>query len=214
MARELLRTFAVITVEEVRIPRLVKALQEIAEQVAEANFEELRQIDALASDLYEAIQLRLLGGEPNDGIKKLLDSPIPLLRGERIGCANLKEVAQVWVEDDPLRRRYISAWDEAWVIPKRFQNSYDKLVKSLRELLGSERVALVSEAPLNVQFAPLENGTPLLDFLWQAFPGQRVAEDLGLLILKGGTQATSPHDGVFRQAWGRVEPDARHSGHV
>lgn len=203
-ARAVLRTLGVITIEEAPIPRLVKALHEIAEQVKEAGFEDLRQINALASDLYEAIQLRLKCGEQPHMIKKLLDAPVPLLRGERIGCVGLQEVAQVWVQDDLLRRRYISGWEDAWVIPSRFQNTYDELVSALRELLGRERVPRVSEAPFSFQFVPLESGTPLLDFLRQAFPIRRVAEDLGLLILKGGTQASSPHDEVFRQAWGRV----------
>jgi hypothetical protein len=203
-AREMLRTLGVITVEEAPIPRLAKALHEIAGEVAGASCDELRHIDALASDLYEAIQLRLEAGEKPDAVKKLLDAPVPLHRGERVDCASLKDVAQVWVEDDPLRKRYISGWDQAWVIPRRFQNTYDELVNALREALGRERVSRVSEAPLNVQFSPLESGAPLLDFLRQAFPGARVAEDLGLLILKGGTQATSPHDEVFREAWGRL----------
>jgi hypothetical protein len=204
LARELLRSLGVVAVEEATIPRLATALHQVAQHVAGATFDETRHIDALAADLYEAIQERLKGGEAAAGVATLLDAPVPLLKGEGIGQANLKDVAQVWVDDDPIRRRHIPEFADFWVIPKRFQNSYRELVDALREALGPERVVRVSESPIDVRFEPLEEGILFLDYLRNEFPAQPVAEDLGLLILKGGGQATSPHEEMFHLAWGRV----------
>src|SRR5262249_30734787 len=101
-------------------------------------------------------------------------------------------------------RRHIPEFSDCWVIPKRFQHTYPHLGAALRGTLGNERVARVSESPIDVRFTPLEDGTILLDHLRDAFAGRPLAEDLGLLILKGGGQAASPHDEAFRLAWGRV----------
>jgi hypothetical protein len=204
-ARDLLKSLGVVTVEEAHIPRLAKALQEVAGYVGGATFEEARHIDALASDLYEAIQGRLEAGESADAVKKVLDAPVPLLKDERIGQASLKEVAQIWIDDDPIRRRHISGFTDCWVIPKRFQHTYSELVNALRGILGPGRVVRVSESPIDVRFTPLEDGTILLDYMRHEFPDRPLAEDLGLLILKGGGHAASPHDKAFRLAWGRVE---------
>jgi hypothetical protein len=203
-ARDLLKSLGVVALEEAHIPRLAKALQEIAGHVEGATFEEARHIDALASDLYEAIQRRLEAGESADGVGKLLDAPVPLLKGERIGQARLLDVAHLWIDDDPIRRRHIPGFTDGWVIPKRFQHTYPHLVAALRGILGPERVVRVSESPIDVRFTPLEVGTILLDYLRDEFPDRPLAEDLGLLILKGGGQAASPHDEAFRLAWGRV----------
>lgn len=203
-ARDLLKSLGVVAVEEAHISRLAKALQEIAAYVEGATYEEARHIDALASDLYEAIERRLESGDSPDGVTKLLDAPVPLLKGERIGQASLPDVAQLWIDDDPIRRRHIPGYTDCWVIPKRFQHTYPQLLAALRGVLGSERVVRVSESPIDIQFTPLERGTALLDYLRDEFPDRPLAEDLGLLILKGGGHAASPHDAAFRLAWGRV----------
>jgi hypothetical protein len=93
---------------------------------------------------------------------------------------------------------------DAWVIPNRFQHAHNELVAALRGLLGQDRVVRVSESPIDVQFTPLEGAVPVLEYLAHAYPGYSVAEDLGLLILKGGSQATSPQDRAFGRAWQRV----------
>jgi hypothetical protein len=203
-ARDLLKSLGVVAVEEAHIPRLAKALQEVAGHVEGASFEEARHIDALTADLYEAIERRLEAGESTEGVSKLLDAPVPLLKGECIGQASLRDVAQLWIDDDPIRRRHIPGFTDSWVIPKRFQHTYPGLLAALRGILGPERVVRVSESPIDVQFTPLEGGTALLDYLRDAFPDHPLAEDLGLLILKGGGHAASPHDEAFSQAWGRV----------
>src|SRR5262249_48575079 len=203
-ARDLLKSLGVVAVEEAHIPRLAKALQEVAGHVDGATFEGARHIDALASDLYEAIQGRLKAGDSADGVRKLLAAPVPLLKGDRIGQARLQDVAQVWIDDDPIRRRHVPGFDECWVIPKRFQHTYSELVGALRGILGPERVVRVSESPINVQFIPLESGTILLNYLRQEFPDRPLAEDIGLLILKGGGHAALPTDEAFQLAWARV----------
>jgi hypothetical protein len=204
-ARDLLKSFGVVAVEEAHIPRLAKALQELAGYVNGATFEESRQIDALASDLYEAIQGQLKAGESADGVRKLLDAPVPLLKGGRICQARLEDVAQLWIDDDPIRRRHIPGFTDCWVIPTRFQLTYPELVDTLRSMFGPERVMRVSESLIDVRFTPLEGGTILLNYLLKEFPDRPLAEHLGLLILKGCGYAASPHDEAFRLAWGRVE---------
>src|SRR5207248_2384213 len=166
-ARELLKNLGVVTIEEARIPRLARALHEVAGQVTGASPEDLRHIDAIVSDLYEAIEARLKGGESPDAVKNLLDAPVPLLKGGQIGCASLREVSPVVIDDDPIQQRYIRRFHDFWVIPKRFQQTYDNLVTALRGFLGRERVVRVSEMPINVHFSPLERGIPLLEYLKQ-----------------------------------------------
>jgi hypothetical protein len=204
VAREFLKTLGVVTLDEAGVPRLVHALHELADRVKEAESEVLRHISALAHDLYEAIQVRLKGGEPADALKKILDHPVPLLRGEKITCANLKEIECVYIDDDTIRRWYIDDFDECWVIPKRSHQTYNDLIDALRHLLGAQKVIRVSECEINVQFNPLEQGVLLLDYVRNKYPGRPLAEEIALLIVKGGTQATSPHEDMFRQAWGRI----------
>jgi hypothetical protein len=205
-ARVLLRTLGALSMDEAPVARLARALQDVAAQIPGAGSNELRQIEALASDLYEAIEARLQGPEAKqtDTVKPLLGAPIPLLRGDRIEAERLDQTERVLVDDDPIRRRHVPGFSGAWVIPKRFQHDYPGLLGALRAALGPTRVARVSELPIDVQFAAHEAGTLLLDYLRDAFPARAVAEDLGLLILKGGAQASSPHDQAFRSAWQRV----------
>lgn len=203
-ARRLLHKLGVVTLEEAPIPRLVMALHELARRVEGAEPEALRHIEALAADLYEAVQTRLKAGDPSEGLKQMLDAPVPLLRDKQIGCANLKELDRVLIDDDALRRRYIRGFDHSWGIPKRFHQTYNELVAGLRELLGMDKVIRVSECVIDVQFHPFEDGPLLLEYIRQTYPSRSLAEDIGLLIVKGGTRATSPHEDTFRQAWGRI----------
>ena len=62
----------------------------------------------------------------------------------------------------------------------------------------------VSECPIDVEFQPLEQGILLLDYLRAQYPGHALEEDIGLLIVKGGIQITSPNKDSFRQAWSRI----------
>jgi hypothetical protein len=40
----------------------------------------------------------------------------------------------------------------------------------------------------------MEEGIPLLDYLRVQYPKHQVAEDIGLLLVKGGSPAASPYD--------------------
>jgi hypothetical protein len=75
-----------------------------------------------------------------------------------------------------------------------------ELVEALRALLGTDKVLRISERPITLRFDPLEVGTPLLNFIRHKYPGRAIAEEMALLIVKGGNQATSPHETAFRQA--------------
>ena len=203
-AKELLNTLGVVTLDEAGIPRLIYALHELAERKEKGEPEELRHFNALVHDLYEALQVKLKAQPSPDALKPLLNGPVPLLRGEQIDCVNLKDLERLYVEDDPVRRRFIDGFEECWVIPKRSHQSYNDLIQSLREILGKDKVLRVSECAINIQFAPLEKGKLLLEYLRHQYPGRPLAEEIALLIVKGGTQATSPHEEMFRQTWGRI----------
>jgi len=204
VARELLNILGVVTLDEASIPRLVNALHELAERKEQGEPEALRHFNALVHDLYEAIQVKLKAQASPDALKRLLDHPVPLLRGEQIACVNLKDIERLYIDDDPVRRRFINGFEECWVIPKRSHQSYNDLVESLRGVLGLDKVLRVSECAINIQFAPLERGTLLLEYLRHQYPGRPLAEEIALLIIKGGTQATSPHEEMFRQTWSRI----------
>jgi len=204
-ARELLNILGVVTLDEAGIPRLVNALHELAERKEQGEPEALRHFNALVHDLYEAIQVKLKAKPSVDALKPLLDQPVPLLRGEKIACAYLKDIARLYVDDDSVRRRFIDGFEEFWVIPKRSHQTYNDLIQSLREVLGQDKVIRVSECAIEIQFTPIEKGTPLLEYLRHRYPGCPLAEEIALLIVKGGTQSTSsPHDVMFRQAWSRI----------
>jgi hypothetical protein len=202
-ARSLLSTIGVITVEEAPIVRLVAALHELASRVTDSEPEHMRHIGALAADLYEAIQARLKSGESPDAVRTLVGRPIPLVRNEAIGSADLKDLERVYIEDDTIRRRFVRGFTDSWVIPKRFHQSYNELVESLRDVIGAEKVVRVSECDIDVHFQALEEGIPILDYVRKEYPSRSVAEEIGLLIVKGGTQITSPHEETFRQVWGQ-----------
>lgn len=203
-ARELLNILGVVTVDEAGIPRLVDALHELAERKEQREPEALRHFNALVHDFYEAIQVKVKAQASPDALKRLLDHPVPLLRGEQIASVNLNDIERLYVDDDPVRRRFIDGFEESWVIPKRSHQSYNDLIQSLRQILGQDKVLRVSECAIDIQFTPLEQGTLLIEYLRQEYPGRSVAEEIALLIIKGGTQATSPHEEMFRQTWSRI----------
>lgn len=203
-ARELLRTVGVVTLEEAGVPRLCRALHELAEHKDQAQLETLRHFSALVHDLYEAIQVRLKAQEAPAALKAIMTRPVPLLRGEEIESIALSEVGRLYVDDDPVRRRFVAGLDDAWFLPKRSHQTYGELIDALRALLGEAVVLRVSDCPIALEFEPLEAGAALLDFIRHNFPGRSIAEELALLIVKGGNQATSPHETAFRQAWSEM----------
>jgi hypothetical protein len=200
-ARKLFRAIDVLALEEAPVPRLVSALRHLAGQMPLATPESLRHIEAIAADLYEAIESRLQAGESADGLRPLVDGPVPLLRQDKIGCAALTSIDRLVIDDNPVRRRHLTGLDDAWVLPKRFQESYRQLAPALRSLIGDEKVVRVSECAIEVHFRPLGESLSVLDYLRDQFPGRGLAEEVALLIVKGGTQATSPYDPTFRESW-------------
>jgi len=203
-SRELLNAIGVVSLEEAGIPRLVHALQDLAESRDKGAPEALRHFNALVHDVYEAIQVRLKAQDAPDALKGILDRPVPLLRGEQIAFIGLKDIDRLYVDDDPVRRRFIEGFDTTWVIPKRSHETYNDLIQSLRAILGSDRVLRVSECAINIRFAPIERSTLLLDYVRHQYPSRPLAEEMALLIVKGGTQGTSPREETFRRAWGRI----------
>lgn len=203
-SRELLKTLGVVTLEEAAIPRLIFALQELADHREQAELEALRHYSALVHDLYEAIQVRLKAQDVPEALEGILARPVPLLRGEQIACVKLSDIACLYVDDDPVRRRFLTGLDTAWVLPKRSHQTYNELIQALRALLGPDRVLRVSECSINLRFVPLEVGTLLLDYMRHRYPARSIGEEMALLIVKGGTQATSPHENAFRQAWSQI----------
>lgn len=204
-AKELLNILGVVTLDEASIPRLVNTLHELAERKEQGEPEAQRHFNALVHDLYEAIQVKLKAQPSTEALKPLLDLAVPLLRAEQIACVNLKDIPRLYVDDDPVRRRFIDGFDKCWVIPKRSHQSYKDLIQCLRELLGQDKVLRVSECTIDIQFVPLEQGTLLLEYLRHQYPERPLAEELALLlIIKEGTQAMSPHEEMFRQTWNRI----------
>jgi hypothetical protein len=203
-SRELLSTLGVVTLEEAGIPRLTRALQELAQQKDQVEPEALRHYSALVHDLYEAIQVRLKLQDAPDASTEFLARPVPLLRGEQIACVALNDIPCLYVDDDPIRRRFLTGLDDAWILPKRSHQTYNELIQALRALLGAHKVLRVSECSINLQFVPVEVGTPFLDYMRYQYPARSIAEEVALLVVKGGNQATSPHENAFRQAWGKI----------
>lgn len=203
-ARGLLGMIGVVALDEAELSRLVDALHELAEAKDHDEPETSRHFSALVHDLYEALQVGLKGGAPADALGRLLTRPVPLLRGESIEAAMLQEATPLHVDDDPVRRRFLTGFDRRWVLPKRSHQSYSELIKALRTLLGDDNVRRVSECPVDVKFVAVETGRSLLDYLREAYPDRSIAEDMALLIVKGGTHATSPNEESFRQTWGQI----------
>lgn len=203
-AKELLNILGVVSLDEATVPRLVTVLHELAERKEQEEPETLRHFSALVHDIYEAIQVKLKAQPSAEALKSLLDYPVLMLRGDHIGCVNLRQLDRIYIDDDSVRRRFIDGFEDCWVIPKRSNQSYNDLIKALQELLGADKVLRVSECAISIQFTSLERGMLLLEYLREQFPGRPLAEEIALLIIKGGTQVTSPHEEMFRQTWNRI----------
>ena len=203
-SRDTLSRLGVISLEEATISRLCGTLHDLAKQAAHVRPETLRHFNALVHDLYEAIQTRLRAKDPSESLEAIRHDAVPLLRGDVIECTALNEVSCLYVDDDPVRRRFLDGLDGAWFLPNRSQQSYSDLIDALRALLGTDRIRKVSECPLALGFAPIDAGTALLEFLRRKHPERSIEEDLALLILKGGNQVSSPHEPVFQRAWSEV----------
>jgi hypothetical protein len=199
-ARNLLNSLGVVTVEQAPVARLTAALQEVAAQIQGASAASLRHIEAMATDLYVELQARMKGGEQAKSLLSLAKGPVPLLRDERITVADLKEVEYLFVDDDPIRRQRLHQCEHGWFLPKRFRQTYNELISALRACPSPKNVIRVSECALKVNFQA-EEEVNLLDFLEMKFAGEALAVDLGLLIVKCGVVAASPHDESFAQTW-------------
>ena len=158
----------------------------------------------MVHDLYEGLQSRLPREGAHLALEPLLTKPVPLLRGDRIAYAMLKDALPIYVDDDPVRRMFIDDLDQCYVLPKRSTQSYSELVPALEGLLGNDSIRRVSESPVDIDFEPAGQGVRLLEMVREAFPTDDVAEDMGLLIVKGGAQATSPHEERFRRYWNDI----------
>ena len=203
-ARRLLGALGVLSIEEAAVPRLLSALRHLASHVPEATPESLRHIEAIAADVYEAVEIRLKGGETTEGLKGLLEFPVPLLHENRITAVAITTIDRLVVDDDPVRRQHLGGFSGSWVLPTRFGQTYSALVEALRTLMGHEKVVRVSECAIDIQFLPLDGGCHVLDYLRLQCPGRPLAEEIALLIVKGGTQAASPYDPAFTDSWRRI----------
>lgn len=81
---------------------------------------------------------------------------------------------------------------------------YEHLTTALRGVLGPEKVVRVSDCPINVGFTPMAEGVPLLDYLRSKYPNRPVAEEIGLLLVHGGSPAVSPYEDRFRTIWKEI----------
>lgn len=204
-ARWLLQALGVRTLEEAAtFSRLVSAIQELAGCMEKAGPEEVRQIEALAVDIYEAMEKRLEANTALEEVKSILNGPVPLLHDEKIEIADLNVVDRIVIVDDAVRRQHISEMSHSWTVPSRFDATYERLTAALRDVLGPERVVRVSECPINIAFTPMEEGIPLLDYLRIQYPRHQLAEDIGLLLVKGGSPAPSPYDDLFQKLWSQI----------
>jgi hypothetical protein len=203
-AKQLLHSIGVTSIEEARVPRLIHALHALAERCATASPEDRRHMASIVTDLYEAIQQRLATSQSSAELKPLFAKPIPLERDGTIAAADIKQIEKVYVDDDPIRRRFINGLSEIYIIPKRFDETYRGLIRAFRDHVGDEAVVRISECPISLSFEAMEAPVVLLDYLRAQFPERSLAEEIAIVMVKGGTRATSPYDDAFGRAWQTV----------
>ena len=93
--------------------------------------------------------------------------------------AKLQEASVLYLNDDPIRARLIPDFDNGLVLPIPPREASRAIVEALRSLLGTERVARTSEAPIETGFVRDASLWPeeLVEFLDREFPKREVVSD-------------------------------------
>ncbi|MEO2013082.1 MAG: DUF3883 domain-containing protein [Fuerstiella sp.] len=204
-AKFLLDEIGVCSLDNAPLRRLVSALHQTATWLSDSEDEGHSHALTLAMDLYERIDRQLEEAKDSNDLESITEAPVPLERDGILDAADLTEIDQIFVDDDVVRRQHISMPAKRWTLPVRFERTYEHLVHALTEIFGKEKVVRVSEMRLAVNFDPITTPMPLLEYLTKEFPGKSVAEDMALLIVKGGGRTTSPGRPRFLQKWKLLE---------
>src|SRR5581483_7742778 len=102
-----------------------------------------RHLTTLVIELYGVLQTRLDGQDPFDGLKPLFSKAIPLERDGSICSVEPQKTGAIYVDDDPVRRRFIAGLRDIYIIPKLFEETYDVLIEAFRVHLGQKAVVRV-----------------------------------------------------------------------
>lgn len=201
---DLLVAIGVRRLEETGAGGLVHALHQLARSLGDLSAEETGSARTLASDLYHFLQGALRGEEGANGLERIVDDPVPLLRkGDALEAVDLRDVDAVYLDDDPIRGTFVPDLDHAARIPIRARHSYGRLVTALRGVLGKDRVLLTSTVPVNTGFEPEEVCDPplLCDELESTFRGAAVQLHLAAILAFCGRDRIDPEGERFREIW-------------
>jgi hypothetical protein len=205
-ALPLLRSFGVATLEEASSKRFVASLHDLANSLEGLDAGRRRHATTLAIDLYARLQRVCARATTAIDLKEVTSRPLPLQRGRDLVPVALGGVERVYVDDDPVRARFIPDFSTSLTIPGSAGEAMVALTEALRQVIGKNRIVRTSEADVATGFVPNPDAssTTLDAFLKSHFPARPVPVDLGLLLAYGGRTSLSPAGSDFIRIWNKL----------
>jgi hypothetical protein len=206
----ILSSLGIFLPENSPVFRIITELQFVANQLEGIEISRVRPMKTLVSRLYGWLQEQFQKKSNSlDELQHLLDAPIPLLKENKLVNVDLKEPVCLFLEDDVERARHVAVNPETYILPFRSGRTTKALVEGLRSTLGTNRVLLSSEMPLNVDFIHDVNQQEilLLDYIESEFREQVVdiITDIGILIAFGLNQPKDPKKNQFKVSWSQFK---------
>ncbi|OQB81201.1 MAG: hypothetical protein BWX88_04335 [Planctomycetes bacterium ADurb.Bin126] len=204
-AERLLPGIGVTTLQTASVTRLFHALHQLGTACAGFDPETRRTALALAEDLFSHLQDAYGRNRPN--LPDLKPLCLPLERsGQAVGVPG-GQITTAYINDDPVRARFVAGFKDALVWPLQVRHAYRDLVIAIRAQLGDSSVVFTSLAQVESRFTE-DAGTkriPLLEWLASTFPQDSVASDLACLIAYTGRRDTDPNGEDFKKTWQAFE---------
>ena len=150
----LLNVLGIFSPANAPLERFVSELHILSDRINFLEHNQIKPLNFYAQFLYDALQERCVI-DPDQAagqLAALLTHHVPLIRGEKLVPADLRQLDKLYLNDDPERASHIPGFDHAYCLPLAPKKASARLFKGLIVLLGEKRILRTSESALSVHF--------------------------------------------------------------
>jgi len=203
-SRGLLELCGASEIADAPADRLIDELHRVGRWLQESVLPSKRAMRSLTHLLYACLQ-RKCEARAGQVIDRILDGPVPLLQGDELVPAELRETNILYLNDNWIRAKLIPEIESGLILPIAPREASSAIIEALRSLLGEKRVIRTSEARIDTGFVRDATVRPgnLIEFLDREFSERDVVSDLCVLYAYGrvGNRSVTPTEETFRRTW-------------